>query len=49
MKAIILVTNDGARHLVFVVPHAFDTQAWAQTRLAAFALLGVVRVTEQAH
>jgi hypothetical protein len=47
MKALILVCRDGARHLAFVAPAAFDTQAWAQSRREAFALLRVVRVVEE--
>lgn len=47
MKAIIAVHSDGVRHLLFVVAEAFDTQAWAETRRKAFALLGVVKIVEE--
>ena len=46
MKAIVLVYRDGARHMAFVINAAFDTQAWAQSRKAAFAMLEVVAVEE---
>ncbi len=46
MKAIILVCSDGARHFAFVVNADFDTQAWANSRREAFALLEVIRVEE---
>lgn len=46
MKAIILIHRDG-RHMAFTVSVDFDTQAWAQTRLKAFALLGVVGIEER--
>lgn len=45
-KAIIAIHSDGSRHLLFVAPVDFDTQAWAQSRRQAFAMLDVVRVTE---
>ena len=45
-KAIVLVCGNGARHLAFIADAAFDTQAWAQSRKAAFALLDVVAVEE---
>lgn len=47
MKAIIAVHSDGARHLLFVAAVDFDTQAWAETRRKAFALLGVVKIVEE--
>jgi hypothetical protein len=46
MKAIILVTSSGSRHLATVVSSDFDTQAWANSRLESFRLLGVVSVVE---
>ena len=47
MKVLILVRVDGARTVAGVVPAAFDVQAWAETRRAAFALLEIVQVMEQ--
>ena len=47
MKVLILVRVDGARTIAGVVPATFDTQAWAQSRKASFALLEIVQVVEQ--
>jgi hypothetical protein len=47
MKAIILNCRDGKRHLAFVVPAAFDTQAWAETRRVSLNLLEVTSITEE--
>lgn len=47
MKSLIAVCSDGARHLLMVVPNSFNTQAWAQSRQEAFALLEIVRILEQ--
>jgi hypothetical protein len=44
MKAIVLIGEDGGRHLAFVAPMSFDVQAWANSRRQAFALLRIVRV-----
>lgn len=46
MKALIAVCSDGARHLLMVVPSSFDTQAWAESRREAFALLKIVQIEE---
>ncbi len=46
MKAILLEHANGERHLAFVVPTDFDTQAWADTKAFFLRFLGVVRVVE---
>ena len=46
MKALIAVWRDGSRHMLMVVPSSFDTQAWAQSRREAFALLEIIRIVE---
>ncbi len=46
MKALIAVWRDGSRHLLMVVPSSFDTQAWAESRREAFALLEITRIME---
>jgi hypothetical protein len=46
MKALIAVCSDGARHFLMVVPSSFDTQAWAESRREAFALLEIIRILE---
>ena len=47
MKVLILIRVDGARTIAGVVSAVFDTQAWAETRRASFALLEIVQVVEQ--
>lgn len=47
MKALIAVCSDGARHMLMVVPSSFDTQAWAESRREAFALLEIIRIVEE--
>lgn len=46
MKALMAVWRDGTRHLLMVVPSSFDTQAWAESRREAFALLEIIRIVE---
>lgn len=46
MKSITLLHRDYTQRFVMLVPKSFDTQAWANARVASFALLQVVRVIE---
>jgi hypothetical protein len=47
MKALIGISRDGGRHMLMTVPKHFDTQAWANSRKDAFALLEIVRIVEE--
>jgi hypothetical protein len=47
MKAVSIETAEGVRSLCFVVPHDFDTQAWAESRRGTFRILNIVRVVEE--
>ena len=46
MKILMLIHKDGGHGKGPTVPVDFDTQAWAQSRLAAFKLLNIIRVEE---
>ena len=46
MKALVAVFSDGSTHMLMTVPSSFDTQAWAESRREAFALLKIVRIME---
>lgn len=44
IQIIYAIHGDGTRHLLFVQPATFDVSVWAESRRAAFRLLGIVKI-----